>query len=381
MIRILCASMLALASTNLVICADSSAPNPLAAPIAAIRSVGPEGRGNEPAFAAWKTISQADAALIPDILRGMDGASPLSANWLGAAVDVMASRAVSKNQPLPVADLANHLLDTSRSPASRLLALELMARVDPAAAEALIPGFILDPAPPLRREGVARLIQQADQDLDNHRTNTAMVLYRQALNAARESDQIEVLSHKLKQIGQTTDLARLFGWLRDWKVVGPFDNTQRAGFQTVFPPETNPSIDSAYEGKTDKVRWIDLRSNDELGVVDFNLAFGKLKEVTAYGQAQLHAPTAQPAELRMACKNAWKLWLNGHYLFGRDEYHRGMEIDQYRLPVQLRQGTNTILIKLCQNEQVEEWTVEWQFQLRLCDPQGATLHFASALPR
>ena len=51
-----------------------------------------------------------------------------------------------------------------------------------------------------------------------------------------------------------------------------------------------------------------------------------------------------------------------------------MRIDQYQLPVQLRKGANTILVKACQNEQKEEWTVQWQFQLRVCDATGTAIH-------
>ena len=85
-------------------------------------------------------------------------------------------------------------------------------------------------------------------------------------------------------------------------------------------------------------------------------------------------------ELRLGCKNAWKIWLNGELLFGRDEYHRGMSIDQYQLPAQLKEGKNTILVKLCQNEQTEQWTVEWQFQLRVCDATGTAVLAANRLP-
>ena len=54
-----------------------------------------------------------------------------------------------------------------------------------------------------------------------------------------------------------------------------------------------------------------------------------------------------------------------------------MRIDQYKLPVQLKKGINTILVKACQNEQVEDWTVQWQFQLRVCDAPGPALHSAA----
>jgi hypothetical protein len=50
-----------------------------------------------------------------------------------------------------------------------------------------------------------------------------------------------------------------------------------------------------------------------------------------------------------------------------------MKIDQYQLPGQLNPGKNTILVKACQNEQIETWTVEWQFQLRVCDSSGTAI--------
>ena len=84
------------------------------------------------------------------------------------------------------------------------------------------------------------------------------------------------------------------------------------------------------------------------------------------------------AELRLGCKNGWKIWLNGQPVFERDEYHRGMEIDQYRMPVELRPGRNEILVKLCQDEQRKPWTTEWEFQLRVCDAVGTAIPSAGS---
>jgi hypothetical protein len=36
-----------------------------------------------------------------------------------------------------------------------------------------------------------------------------------------------------------------------------------------------------------------------------------------------------------------------------------------------------ILVKCCQNEQTETWTVEWQFQLRISDENGTAIRPAS----
>ena len=58
-----------------------------------IRAVGPEGKGNVAAAQAWKSLAQVKPAALPQILAAMDGANPLAANWLRAAVDTIASRA------------------------------------------------------------------------------------------------------------------------------------------------------------------------------------------------------------------------------------------------------------------------------------------------
>ena len=74
--------------------------------------------------------------------------------------------------------------------------------------------------------------------------------------------------------------------------------------------------------------------------------------------------------MRLSTPNAWKLWVNGEQIFARDEYHRGTMLDQYRVKTKLKSGPNTILLKVCQNEQTEEWAQTWAFQFRICDRAG-----------
>ncbi len=106
----------------------------------------------------------------------------------------------------------------------------------------------------------------------------------------------------------------------------------------------------------------------------FQPPFSPLKQVTGYAYTEFHSAEARDAEIRLGCKNAWKVWFNGELLFGRDEYHRGQRIDQYSLPVKLEAGRkNTLLVKACQNEQEQDWTVEWEFQLRFCDSTGTAI--------
>jgi hypothetical protein len=338
-----------------------------------IRAVGAEGRGNAAASAAWKQLATNDAKALPQILRGMDGANELAVNWLRAAVDSIAARETAHGHPIPLTELEKFVRDTRHHPRARRLAYELIAAGSPATAERLLDGMLDDPAAELRRDAVQREINAAATLRSNSQPAQAISRYKSALRFAREVDQIDAVAKALKQLGQPANLSEVFGWITDWKVIGPFDNTTNAGFNTPYPPEQAIDLAAEYDGKTGKVRWQGLKATGDYGVVDLNKPCGSLKSVTGYAYAEFHSEKAGPAQLRLGSKNGWKIWLNGKYIFGRDEYHRGAEIDQYRLPVQLQRGRNTILVKVTQNELVEDWTREWEFQLRVTDALGTPL--------
>ena len=343
-----------------------------------IRAVGPEGKGNAEAGAAWKQLSAAEASALPAILAAMEGANDLAVNWLRAGVESIAAREAAAGRALPVAALEKFVRDTKHHPRARRLAYELIERADAAKAQSLIAGLRDDPSSELRREAVQRLVNEATALTKAGKTNEAAPIYQTALRSAREADQVEGIAKDLKNIGRPVDLPSVFGWVSSWKVIGPFDNTGRKGFEQVFAPEKKIDLSAELDGKSGKVRWQDYQVQGDYGLVDLNKPCGALKEVTGYAYTEFYSDKTRPVELRLGCKDGWKVWLNGKYLFGRDEYHRGAEIDQYRLAGELKKGRNTILVKLCQNEQKEEWTVEWEFQLRITDALGTPI--ASAKP-
>jgi len=345
--------------------------------VAALRAVGGEGQGNLAAGQAMQRLAKSRAVTLPALLSAMDGANPLAANYIRGAVDVIVGNTLAKGGQLPMVELGEFLLKKSHDTKPRALAFDLIRRVDAGAAEQLVPGFLGDPSVDLRREAVTRLIGQATGLVKSDNKPAAVLLYRQALDAARDLDQIQSISGELRELGRKVSLTRHFGFLVNWQMAGPFHNKDRAGFAAVFGPEKNPNLSASYNGMDGKVKWQPYSTDDEYGMVDFNKPYGDLKEVTGYAQTQFVSGSDRAAELRLGCKNAWKVWLNGELVFGRDEYHRGIRIDQYKLPVQLKKGSNTILVKACQNEQVEDWTVQWQFQLRVCDATGTAIHSAA----
>ncbi len=372
--RVFLPAILFLTSVCLPQSALRAAPDGFDQALATLLAVGPEAKGNAEASAAWKVVASADSESLVPLLEAMGEANPLALNWIRSALETIVDRDLAAGKSPSIATLGGFLFEVTQNPRARRFAFELIQRSAPNAAEKLIPGLLNDPAVELRRDAVAWLTKQAADAKTAGDEAAAGLLYEQAIRAARDVDQIKELNATLTKMGRTVDLPRHFGFLMEWKVLAPFDNTGRAGFDTVYPPETGVQLGAKYPGKNGEIGWQDLVSADPYGMVDFNKLFPDLiKEVTGYAYTEFDSAEARPAELRLGCKNAWKIWVNGKLIFGRDEYHRGARIDQYRMPIDLQKGKNTILVKLCQNEQKETWTVEWQFQLRVCDSTGTAI--------
>ena len=77
--------------------------------------------------------------------------------------------------------------------------------------------------------------------------------------------------------------------------------------------------------------------------------------------------------MRLATENACKLWLNGKLLLESEDYHSFTKMDQFIGRGEMKAGRNLILVKICQNEQTEDWAQVWQFQLRVCDAIGKAI--------
>lgn len=338
--------------------------------LAKIRAVQAKGDGHRDAVAAMKIVSQADAATLPIVIAAMDDSSPLVENWIRAAAEAIAQKQLAKNQPLPIAPLEMFLKDTRHSPRGRRLAFELIALQDKTAPERLIPTLLNDPSLELRREAVKKALDDAAKISAKE---TAVKMYYNAFAASRDLDQIKAAAAKLKDFGETPDVPTHMGFIIGWKLLGPFDNVGDVGWDTAYPPEQGIDLTKSYSGQKDEIRWINHVTTDEYGVVDLTKALDKHKGAVTYAYAEFIAAKAQPADFRLGSINATKLWVNGKEISANHVYHAGMQIDQYIGKGELKEGKNTILIKVCQNEQKEAWAQDWKFQLRVCDKIGTAI--------
>ena len=343
------------------------------ASVKTILGVGAEGKGNSEASAAWKELVKSPAQDLPRLLAAFDAANPLAANWLRSAAETIADRELKATGKLPQADLEKFIADTKRNPRARRMAYEWVLKVDATAADRLIPGLLNDPSTEFRRDAVARLIDAGTKLVDDKKDDQAKEIFQTALNGARDEDQINAIMKPLDKLGVKVDLARHFGFLQDWHLLGPFDNTGKKGFSVAYPPESEIKLDAKYAGQKGEVAWSKHVDEEKYGLIDLAKVTAPHKGAVTYALNEFVSDKAQTVDLRLGTPNAFKIWVNGELIFGREEYHRGISIDQYRMQAKLKPGKNQILLKICQNEQTEEWAQSWKYQLRVCDSTGTAI--------
>jgi hypothetical protein len=366
----------------------SSAPadeSTVSALLSTLKAVGPQNGGQREAKQAWRALAAVDARQLPAVLAGLDDASPLAANWIRSAVDAIVEGAEVKRASLPGqatalprAELERFMFDTTHAPRARRLAYEILLRGEPGLADQVLPKMLDDPSLELRRDAVACVLSEADrlaaiEPIDQERT---VATYQKALDAARDLDQVKHAAEQLTHFGHSVDLPRHFGFITTWHVVGPFDNRDQKGFAVAFPPETNFDFAASDSGKNADVKWHEFVTNDPYGQVDLNRAVGKHLGAVAYAAAEFDSDRDRDVELRLGTENACKLWLNGKLLLESEVYHSFTSMDQFVGRGRMKKGRNLILLKICQNEQTEDWAQVWQFQLRVCDATGT-----ASLPR
>lgn len=307
-------------------------------------------------------------------LAGPDMIGPLTENWLRAAVDAIAERELASTGALPKLELEEFTLDESRSPRARRIAYEWLKRVDESAPSRLLPKMLDDESLELRYEAIAKVMDEAKIATDD---DLKLKKFQRALKSARDKTQLKECAEALTELGKKPNMAKQVGFLTNWKVVGPFDNTDRKGFNAIHFDVSIIDFDAEYEGKHGTVRWKEATAEQEdlekLGYVDLNAALVEEKSVLAYAATTFLSSAKQQVECRYETKEATKLWINGEEVAVNNVYHSGGGFDQYIVPCNFKKGPNQIVIKVCQNEQTQPWTKPWDFRLRVTDSLGGAI--------
>lgn len=344
--------------------------------ITAIRGAGRLGAGFDKAILAANQLRQTPINQLAVLLDGLEEIDPIGENWIrGVVFDV-----VRRADDVPVERLAKYAMDRSNNPTGRGLAMELIQRNSPSKAQKLISKCLNEVSLPLREMAVQQKIDNAGE-IEKEDPKTAKAAYREALVAARHPQQLESIVISLRKLGEEdVSIGSAFAMIGKWNSLAPMNNENGVGYDTQYLPEKefsgNGSIDfdAEYKGKEGSILWRETTASGDKGEVDLAVAYDKEKGAVCYLYTEFDSSTSRPAQARLGCINANKVWVNGELVMANEVYHSGDLIDQYVAHFDLNKGTNRILLKICQNEQEQSWAQDWKFQFRITDPTGKALH-------
>ena len=147
-----------------------------------------------------------------------------------------------------------------------------------------------------------------------------------------------------------------------WLILGPFDNTKGIGYDTAYIAEDATQIDTTakYDGVDGQISWQKSTDDTFNGYIDFGQ---DVNWRVAYAFVTVTSPDEREAQIRFDSDDQGKVFLNGEEVFTNTGAH-SVRIDRYTIPVTLKPGENSILVKVCNEE------VKWEFYLRITDPDG-----------
>jgi len=168
------------------------------------------------------------------------------------------------------------------------------------------------------------------------------------------------------------------GYCLVWNIVGPFPSEAGAGFHFAFPPETDLDLSMTYKGgaihagdreaglREFDVAWKRARVSIDDGIVNLIDELDLYEEAVAYGLTYVHSPREREATLLLGSDDGVKVWLNGDLVHSVNT-ERGVTPDEDDVVVRLREGANTLLLKVVQGGG------GWGFCARFTDEGGKPL--------
>jgi HEAT repeat protein len=144
-----------------------------------------------------------------------------------------------------------------------------------------------------------------------------------------------------------------------WLVAGPFSR-QGQGPTELFDVEFAPEAESA----ADPVAWAGLAvtNPDAPGIFDLGRAVGGGNRCV-YVRTHLWSDRARKVRLELGSDDGIKAWINGEVVLEANTL-RGLTVGSDRADVDLREGRNTLLLKITQGGG------DWSFCCRVRDPLG-----------
>lgn len=170
-------------------------------------------------------------------------------------------------------------------------------------------------------------------------------------------------------------LAAQLGFIRDFQVLGAFDNEGKGGCDTDFGPESSLDLTRSFPVKGHALTWHPLAQASRDGYIDLGAALRPNQEAVGYALTFLKTDKPRVVTLALGVTGGYRLWVNGQ-LAGKSDRYNTAAPDQVRLSVPLQAGDNRVLLKVCQE------SGPFGFYLRQDGPRAAqaSVELPTSLP-
>ena len=134
-----------------------------------------------------------------------------------------------------------------------------------------------------------------------------------------------------------------------WYYAGPFDNTDKAGFDFAYPPEKKVDLKATYAGKTDaKATWKEYDTFQLGKVNNLQKLFPNVTtDAVVYLYHTFESPVAFKLPISFGSDDTISVFVNGKRVL-HESYVRGAAADQDMATADVRAGANELLVKVCQ---------------------------------
>ncbi|MGI6301801.1 MAG: HEAT repeat domain-containing protein [Verrucomicrobiota bacterium] len=291
--------------------------------------------------------------------NGDEQVQALAADMLIDIAEELATR-VENNQPVWI---LRNVLRFAPNLETRARALEAVGTVGHPEGIELVEPFLSDPD--TGRQASSAYIQLARGLIEGDDREEGVQMLSFLAAGSTYAEIVEQAAATLQQLGvDTSEFAVQAGFITRWWVLGPFaasDTPEILDF-----PEGPIQIEELYQVAGRPRRWQPISSTLLPAVFNLAARFTPKENVAAYAFCNLEFAEPTDAILKLGSDDGVLAWLNGT-LVHNNPASRSLQVDQDQVPVQFKQGTNQLLLKITQGG------VDWAFCARLTASDGSPL--------
>lgn len=190
-----------------------------------------------------------------------------------------------------------------------------------------------------------------------------VALYKRALLLTRDRRLIDDVSDKLRSYGFSSgDVASERGYITRWWFLGPIKGREEWREADAIDVKAL-NIAKPVKLEQGTLRWRYQRTDDPTGHVNLEQIVSRQDFMCAYMYTEFELDKPIEATMLVGSDDDVIVWLNGevvHRFIG----DRGWSADQDRVNVKLREGTNTLLLKVLNGR------AQWAASVRFVDADG-----------